>query len=80
MNTTHGSQKSESGYRVCGGRLFLNDEPLPVHGEVVRIGAAAAGLEACGALSEADVERIFQMERALSTADLSNALNHRLSA
>ena len=76
MNTTRLTVMPAAGWRVCGGELFLDGEEVPVHREVVRIGAAAAGLgdaDACGALSEADVRRIFFMDRALLKVDLSSS-------
>jgi hypothetical protein len=66
--------KTAAGWKVCDGGLFLDGEEVPVHREVVRLVANRAGidsLEACGALSETDVRRIFFMERALLKVDLA---------
>src|SRR5262245_296597 len=69
--------KAAAGWKVCDGGLFLDGEEVPVHREVVHLVANRAGIdtliEACGAISEADVRRIFFMERALLKVDLAPA-------
>lgn len=63
-------------YRVCGGRLFVNDEEVPVNHRILKIGLAAAGLEkdACAALFEDDARRILHMERSWLLAGLAAEL------
>ena len=63
-------------YRVCGGRLFVNDEAVPVNHRILKIGLAAAGLEkdACAPLFEAEAKRILHMERAWLLAGLAAEL------
>lgn len=65
-----------SAYRVCRGTLFVNDEPLPINGKVLKIGLAAAGLEAtaCGSLGEREARRILQLERSLQISALAQEL------
>lgn len=63
-------------YRVCHGELFVNDERVPVHGRVLKIGLAAAGLgsDACGPLGEREARRILHLERSLLLAGLAREL------
>ena len=63
-------------YRVCQGTLFVNDEPLPINGKVLKIGLAAAGLEAtaCGSLGERAARRILHLERSLLLSGLVQEL------
>ena len=71
MNTTHGE------YRVCHGKLFVNDEYVPVTHRVLKIGLMAAGMtgdEPCEPISEAAARRIFHMERAFLLAGLAEEL------
>lgn len=71
MNT-----KTRRAYRVCGGRLFVNDEAVPVNHRILKIGLAAAGLEPqdCAPLLEAEAKRILHMERAWLLAGLTAEL------
>lgn len=66
MQTTRRFKKAGAAYRVCHGRLFVNDEPVPVNHRILKIGLLAAGLDGddpCGTIAEADAERILHMER-----------------
>ena len=63
-------------YRVCQGAFFVNGERIPVNGRVLKIGLAAAGLEAvaCGNLGEREARRILHLERSLLLAGLAQEL------
>ena len=66
-------------YRVCRGGLFLNDEPVPVHRRILKIGLVAAGMgeDACEPLSDRDARRILHLERSLLIAGLAEELRGR---
>jgi hypothetical protein len=69
-------------YRVCYGRLFVNDEPVPVNHRILRIGLVAAGLEEqepCSDLAEEAAARILHMERAYLLAGLTQELRRGFS-
>jgi hypothetical protein len=70
-----------TGYRVCKGEFFVNDERIPVNGKVLKIGLAAAGLDsgACGTLGERDARRILRLERALLLSGLTRELRSALA-
>ena len=74
------SLKNDGGYRVCGGDLFVNDERVPVHRRILKIGLAAAGLEtdACETLSERAARRILHLERSLLVSGLAEELRRAL--
>ncbi len=64
-------------YHVCEGKFFVNDERVPVHPRILRIGLAAAGLEAekaCAPIGERDARRILHMERAWLLSGLAMEL------
>jgi hypothetical protein len=71
----------DSAYRVCQGTLFVNDEPLPINGKVLKIGLAAAGLEAgaCGPLREREARRILHLERSLLLSGLARELRRAIA-
>lgn len=69
-------------FRVCRGTLFVNDEVVPVTRRIVRIGLAAAGLDAddaCGPISADAARRILHMERAFLLDNLKNELRRGLT-
>jgi hypothetical protein len=70
-----------SAYRVCQGTLFVNDEPLPINGKVLKIGLAAAGLDVadCGPLGEREARRILHLERSLLLSGLAKELRRALA-
>ena len=70
-----------SDYRVCKGEFFVNDERIPVNGKVLKIGLAAAGLEAaaCGSLGERDARRILHLERSLLLSGLALELRRAVA-
>ena len=78
MNTTtRRFGKSRAEYRVCHGRLFVNDEYVPVNHRVLKIGLTAAGLsgdEPCEPISEETAQRILHMERNFLLAGLAAEL------
>ena len=68
---------SKAKYRVCKGKLYVNDEKVPVNHRILKIGLLAAGLdavEACGTISVEDAQRILHMERAWLLAGLTEEL------
>jgi hypothetical protein len=71
-----------SAYRVCHGKFFVNDEPLPINGKVLKIGLAAAGLEAtaCGSLGEREARRILHLERSLLLSGLAQELRRSIAS
>lgn len=71
-----GVQAERTAYRLCRGRLFVNDEPVPLDRRVLNVGLAAAGLapDSCGFLSERDMDRILHLERTYPLARLAEAL------
>jgi hypothetical protein len=77
MATTRQDLAARPAYRVCKGKLFVNDEKVPVNHRILKIGLLAAGMdveEACGPLSEEDAERILHMERSWLLAGLTAEL------
>jgi len=69
-------------YRVCQGAFFVNGERVPVNGRVLKIGLAAAGLEAaaCGSLGEREARRILHLERSLLLSGLAQELRRAIAA
>lgn len=64
-------------YRVCGGRFFVNGEPVPMDPRVLKIGVIAAGLDVgdpCVALSDHAARLILHMERSAMLAELADVL------
>ncbi len=64
-------------FRVCGGKFFVERQPVAVHDRVLKIGLLAAGLDAatlCGEVGPAVGRRILHMERSLLMADLEAQL------
>jgi hypothetical protein len=77
MNTTRRYAKTPADYRVCHGKLFVNEEYVPVNHRVLKIGLTAAGLsgaEPCEPISEEAARRILHMERAFLLAGLTAEL------
>lgn len=77
MHTTRRDARARADYQVCGGRLFVNEEPVPVNHRILKIGLIAAGVsgdEPCGGISEEAARRILHMERAYSLAGLAAEL------
>lgn len=77
MATTRRDLTARPAYRVCKGKLFVNDEKVPVNHRILKIGLLAAGMdaaEACGPLSEEDAERILHMERSWLLSGLAEEL------
>ena len=77
MNTTRRFAKAPAEYRVCHGRLFVNEEIVPVNHRILKIGLLAAGLtgdEACEPISEETARRILHMERSWLLAGLTAEL------
>ena len=68
-------------YRVCEGALLVNGERIPVNGKVLKIGLAAAGLEAgaCGPLHERAARRILHLERSLLLSGLAPELRRAIA-
>jgi hypothetical protein len=67
MQKTQPAAATPAAYRVCEGKFFVNDERIPVHPRILRIGIVAAGLDAehaCAPIGERDARRILHMERA----------------
>lgn len=72
---------NRAAYRVSRGRLFVNDEHVPVNPRILRIGLVAAGLGAdgeIGTLSEEAAGRILHMERAYLLSELGRAIRSNL--
>lgn len=81
MATTRRDLATRPVYRVCKGKLFVNDETIPVNHRILKIGLLAAGMdaaEACGPLTDEDAERILHMERAWLLAGLTAELRRHL--
>lgn len=77
MTTTRRTAKARAAYRICNGRLFVNEEHIPVNHRVLKIGLLAAGLDGpdpCGDLSETAARRILHMERNFLLAGLTEEL------
>lgn len=74
------SSRTAGEFKACRGDLFVNGERVPVHRRILRIGLAAAGVDAgaCEALSERDARRILQLERSLLLAGLADELRRAL--
>ena len=67
-------------FKACRGDLYLNGERVPVRRRIVKIGLAAAGMDAgaCEPLSERDARRILQLERSLLLAGLTEEIRRVL--
>jgi hypothetical protein len=69
-------------YRVCKGHLFVNGERVPVNRRVLKIGLAAAGLEAeaCETLNDREARRILHLERSLLVSSLAEEIGRVLKS
>lgn len=65
-------------YRLCHGRLYVNDEEVVLNEHVYRIAMASIGLkdqdEPCEEIPPRLAERILHMERSLSLSALEQEL------